>query len=156
MRWALIALLTAMLMGAVGLQGGDPVAAEALYDRASNLGGQDFMHPAYLDAARELARGGFRCVVFGHTHLPKHVQLDNGALYINTGTWADVMRFPMEILTGSDEQGLAKLREFVDDIAGGKLNRWIGFGATYARLDMDAADRLIQAELLDFERREEI
>jgi hypothetical protein len=110
----------------------------------------------YLDAANELARGGFRCVVFGHTHLPKRVALDNGALYINTGTWADIMRFPMDILAGSDEQGLAKLREFIDDIAQGKLNRWIGFGATYARLDMDGADRLIQAELLDFERPEDI
>ena len=110
----------------------------------------------YLDAANELARGGFQCVVFGHTHLPKRVALDNGALYINTGTWADVMRFPMDILTGSDEQGLAKLREFIDDIAQKKLNRWIGFGATYARLDMDAAHRLIQAELLDFERPEDI
>ena len=104
----------------------------------------------YLDAARELARGGFRCVVFGHTHLAKRVVLEDDALYINTGTWADVMRFPMEILAGSDDVALPKLREFVLDLGAGKLNRWIGFGATYARLDLDAADRLMQAELLDF------
>jgi UDP-2,3-diacylglucosamine pyrophosphatase LpxH len=105
----------------------------------------------YLDAARALARGGFRCVVFGHTHLAKRVVLEDDALYINTGTWADVMGFPMEILAGSDEAALAKLREFVQDIGTGKLNRWIRFGATYARLDLDADHRLMQAELLDFE-----
>jgi hypothetical protein len=110
----------------------------------------------YLDAARELARGGFRCIVFGHTHLPKRVELDDGALYINTGTWADVMRFPMEILAGSDEDAMAKLREFVQDIAARKLQRWIGSGATYARVDLDASDRLLQAELLDFEGPEHI
>lgn len=110
----------------------------------------------YLDAARELARGGFRCIVFGHTHLPKRVELDDGALYINTGTWADVMRFPMEILAGSDQDALAKLREFVQDIAARKLQRWIGSGATYARLDLDASDRLLQVELLDFEGPEHI
>ena len=105
----------------------------------------------YLDAARELARGGFRCVVFGHTHLAKRVVLEDDALYINTGTWADVMRFPMEILAGPDEAALPKLREFVLDLGAGKLNRWIGFGATYARLDLDASDRLLNAELLDYE-----
>lgn len=105
----------------------------------------------YLDAARALARGGFRCVVFGHTHLAKRVVLEDDALYINTGTWADVMGFPKEILAGSDEEALAGLREFVQDIGTGKLNRWIRFGATYARLDMDADHRLMQAELLDFE-----
>ncbi len=105
----------------------------------------------YLDAARALARGGFRCVVFGHTHLAKRVLLEDDALYINTGTWADVMRFPMEIFAGSDQEALAKLREFVQDIGTGKLNRWIRFGATYARLDLDADHRLMQAELLDFE-----
>jgi len=110
----------------------------------------------YLDAARELTRGGFRCVVFGHTHLPKRVVLEDDALYINTGTWADVMRFPMEILTGPDQDALPKLREFVRDLGAKKLNRWIGCGATYARLDLDASDRLLQAELLDFEGPEHI
>jgi UDP-2,3-diacylglucosamine pyrophosphatase LpxH len=110
----------------------------------------------YLDAARELTRGGFRCVVFGHTHLAKRVALEDDALYINTGTWADVMRFPMEILAGSDREALPMLREFVQDIGAGTLNRWIKFGATYARLDLDASDRLLQAELLDFEGPERI
>lgn len=114
------------------------------FDRAVETG------RSYLDAARELARGGFRCIVFGHTHLPKRVPLDEGALYINTGTWADIMRFPLEILAGSDEEALAKLREFVADIGAGRLGGWIGSGATYARIDFDREDRLLHAELLDF------
>ena len=55
------------------------------------------------------------------------------------------------VLAGPDEEALQKLREFVLDLGAGKLNRWIGFGATYARLDLDASDRLLNAELLDFE-----
>jgi UDP-2,3-diacylglucosamine pyrophosphatase LpxH len=121
------------------------VQGDKSFDRAIETASE------YLDAAQALARGGFRCVVFGHTHLAKRVLLEDDALYINTGTWADVMRFPMEILTGSDQEALAGLREFVQDIGTGKLNRWIRFGATYARLDLDADHRLIQAELLDFE-----
>ncbi len=104
----------------------------------------------YLEAAEELAGGGFRCVVFGHTHLPKDVPLNNGARYLNTGTWADVMRFPDEIIVGSTDQALGKLREFVDDLQAGCLSRWIHFAPTYARLDLDGADQLLDAELCDY------
>ena len=126
------------------------VQGDKSFDRAVETAGE------YLEAARELARGGFRCVVFGHTHLAKRVPLDDNALYINTGTWADVMRFPMDILAGSDQEALPRLREFVQDLAAGKLGRWIGSGATYARLDLDDNDRLLQAELLDYEGPERI
>jgi UDP-2,3-diacylglucosamine pyrophosphatase LpxH len=104
----------------------------------------------YLDAARELAAGGFRCVVFGHTHLPKYVPLDNNACYINTGTWADFMKFPEEILTGSKEQAIPKLREFLTDMKERRLSKWVGFDPTYARLDIDAEENLLQAELCDY------
>jgi hypothetical protein len=66
------------------------------------------------------------------------------------------MRFPMDILAGPDQDALPKLREFVRDLGAKKLNRWIGCGATYARLDLDASDRLLQAELLDFQGPEHI
>ena len=41
--------------------------------------------PEYLEAAQELARGGYRYVVFGHTHLAKRIPLDGGGAYLNSG-----------------------------------------------------------------------
>jgi UDP-2,3-diacylglucosamine pyrophosphatase LpxH len=42
--------------------------------------------PKYRKAAERLAtKAGV--IIFGHTHLPKAIPLDNGALYLNTGTW---------------------------------------------------------------------
>jgi len=105
----------------------------------------------YLDAAQELAKGGFKCVIFGHTHLPKDVSLNDGARYINTGTWADFMKFPMDIITGPKEQALAKLREFVEDLKAGRLENWVGFEPTYARVDLDTSQRLLHAELCNYE-----
>ena len=44
--------------------------------------------PAFLDAAEELARRGFDAVVFGHTHYPGELPInDNRARYLNTGSW---------------------------------------------------------------------
>jgi UDP-2,3-diacylglucosamine pyrophosphatase LpxH len=44
--------------------------------------------PAYLEAAEELARRGFDFVIFGHTHRPGVLPLnDNRASYVNTGSW---------------------------------------------------------------------
>ena len=41
--------------------------------------------PGYLEAASDLAKGGFRFVLFGHTHLRRRIPLDDGATYLNTG-----------------------------------------------------------------------
>ncbi|MBA0084074.1 MAG: metallophosphoesterase family protein, partial [Acidobacteria bacterium Pan2503] len=40
---------------------------------------------AHLEAARRLLRGGYDVVVFGHTHVERHVELRGGGTYINTG-----------------------------------------------------------------------
>src|SRR5262249_46873127 len=40
---------------------------------------------AHLEAARDLARQGYDVVVFGHTHVERHVELRGGGTYINTG-----------------------------------------------------------------------
>tara|TARA_R110002167_G_scaffold148524_2_gene341505 strand:- start:18403 stop:19671 length:1269 start_codon:yes stop_codon:yes gene_type:complete len=52
-------------------------------------------------AATMIEQGGFEAVVFGHTHFPKEVELENGK-YLNAGTWADVLRLPDDI-SGSNE-----------------------------------------------------
>lgn len=43
--------------------------------------------PEFAEAARELTRRGFDCVVFGHTHHPGEVHLEEGKRYLNPGSW---------------------------------------------------------------------
>jgi UDP-2,3-diacylglucosamine pyrophosphatase LpxH len=105
----------------------------------------------YLDAARDLAKGGFRCVVFGHTHLAKKIDLGGGAWYLNSGTWADLIQFPVELLAGPEPEALARVRELVDDLQHGRLKRWTRFKPTYVRLDLGPDDRMIAAELCDYD-----
>lgn len=44
-------------------------------------------HPNFKEAAEELSRRGFDAIVFGHTHHPGVSQLENGAQYLNAGSW---------------------------------------------------------------------
>jgi UDP-2,3-diacylglucosamine pyrophosphatase LpxH len=106
----------------------------------------------YLDAASGLMTdSGFRYVVFGHTHQAKCVDLGEGKRYLNTGTWADVLRFPTDILTLPEQKALAKLRAFVDELATGDVSRWTLFRPTYARLELDdTTDKVTKAELCEF------
>ena len=43
--------------------------------------------PQFREAAYELSRRGFDVVVFGHTHHPGEVELENGKRYLNPGSW---------------------------------------------------------------------
>ena len=95
---------------------------------------------------------GYRYVIFGHTHLAKKVAIENDAFYLNSGTWADVMQFPKEILTSSE--GLDKLKQFYELLSVGNFSSWILFRPTYIRLDLNASERVVQAELLKYEKPE--
>ncbi len=44
-------------------------------------------HPAFREAADELSRRGFDAIVFGHTHHPGEIALENGGKYFNPGSW---------------------------------------------------------------------
>jgi hypothetical protein len=87
----------------------------------------------YLRPARARALAGFQVVVFGHTHLPKHVGLGGGRLYLNTGTWADLMRVPAAVLAG-DRQAL---EAFADDIANDRLGARRRQVPTFAAITLD-------------------
>src|SRR5262249_47145876 len=56
-------------------------------------------HATYLKPAQRSAEAGFQVVVYGHTHLAKRIPIsDNGkSVYLNSGTWADLMRVPDEV-----------------------------------------------------------
>ncbi|MBN1210864.1 MAG: hypothetical protein JXB05_38805 [Myxococcaceae bacterium] len=104
--------------------------------------------PAYVDAARKLAEGGFRYIVFGHTHLAKNVDL-GGRAYLNSGTWADLIRFPKAIVTPGNPHALDELRDFIADMVGRRFTPWIEFRPTYVRLDV-RGERVAHAELCTF------
>jgi len=105
----------------------------------------------YRQAAERLATGPIRHVVFGHTHLPKRVALPSGGFYLNSGTWADVLRFPNEILEGSKEEQDGALRGFVDAMRRGDFSEFTLFRPTYVRLDVGADGKVTEAALCDWE-----
>ncbi|MDY7233341.1 metallophosphoesterase [Hyalangium rubrum] len=106
--------------------------------------------PRYLKPAEALARRGFRVVVFGHTHLAKRVPMLGGeARYLNTGTWAELMRIPEEVLSDS-AAGDSVLSEFVEALADNQLGPWRTLVPTFARIDLEG-ETLVSADVFLFE-----
>lgn len=67
----------------------------------------------YADAARRMiGRGAAKLVIMGHTHLMRDIEFkDSGGRYLNTGTWADLIRL--------DKAALAEAS------AGPKFTAWL-------------------------------
>lgn len=106
----------------------------------------------YLKAAKRLLEGNnFDVVVFGHTHLPKKIKLNNNGTYINTGTWADVMKFPLDIIYLDEYEYTQELEQFVDNIKSNNISSYINhdFKATYAEIDLAENGDVLKAELKD-------
>lgn len=105
----------------------------------------------YLDAARALADRGFTTVVFGHTHLAKDVALPGQGRYLNTGTWADLIQVPSEIIVGSAVSALTSLRRFADAIQARQFGDYLIFRPTFAHVRLDARGRAVTAGVRDYE-----
>ncbi|MCK6685408.1 MAG: metallophosphoesterase [Thermoanaerobaculia bacterium] len=102
----------------------------------------------YLRAARELASDalaragarervpvGFRFVIFGHTHHKKRVELkEQGATYVNTGTWARLMKFPHALLSKDDDVAGKALFDFIQSIKDETYQT--EFVPSFARVDL--------------------
>lgn len=43
--------------------------------------------PEFAEAAQEISKRGFDCIVFGHTHHPGEVPLEDDKRYLNPGSW---------------------------------------------------------------------
>jgi len=104
----------------------------------------------YLDAARALAKNGFDTVIFGHTHSARDVAMDAGARYLNSGTWADLIKFPSEILKGTGQQARDGLRAFVGDMGQGKLRAWTSFTPTYVKMTVGDDGNVRDVTLCDY------
>lgn len=105
----------------------------------------------YLGPARNAFRRRFEVVVYGHTHLAKRVRdAETGGLYLNTGTWADLMRVPRAVL--GDDEAIAEvhLRAFLDDLHAGRLDAYRAHVPTFARIDLDG-ERVHDADVFVFD-----
>jgi UDP-2,3-diacylglucosamine pyrophosphatase LpxH len=91
----------------------------------------------YREAAEELARGGFRNISFGHTHMPKNVELPGGAKYLNTGAWADRMRVPQTVFLEPRERGFEALKKFATAIKNNRFEEYVEFLPTFAYIKSD-------------------
>lgn len=116
----------------------------------------------YLGPAIECAARGFECVVFGHTHLAKVVPLrgqktkdgaaiQHDALYLNTGTWADLMALPEAVLDRSAVNARDALRGFANDLAANVTAPWRSFVPTFADIELDDEGHVRKAGVFVFE-----
>lgn len=104
----------------------------------------------YLIPARTLAMR-FPVVIFGHTHLAKRIDLGNGALYLNAGTWADIMRMPSAVYDGDEAAGTEALKRFLDDVESNNIAGFRRQIATFARIELDANENIESADVYFFD-----
>jgi hypothetical protein len=78
-------------------------------------------------------------VIYGHTHHVKCVPLTEGehtAIYLNTGTWADLMRVPEEVWSTDETRARSVLSSFVSDLESNDLDKWRCSVPTFAKVEM--------------------
>ncbi len=80
----------------------------------------------------------------GHTHQARHVGRPELAEYINTGTWADLVRVPQDVLAASDA-GFAALEAWLRDLSRDR-NVWT-LQPSWAELRVEANGEVTSARL---------
>jgi UDP-2,3-diacylglucosamine pyrophosphatase LpxH len=115
-------------------------------------------HERYLEAAATLARSGFEVVIFGHTHHAKRIKLADPAwaTYLNTGTWADLIRVPEATLTGDETNARAEFGLFVDDLAHNRVERLRKLIATFACVELDDKGEIANEGIYFFDEDKQI
>jgi hypothetical protein len=83
-------------------------------------------------------------VVMGHTHLARQIKFSTGGTYINTGTWADILRIPFAALDKSGVTANAALETFLLDL---KQDRRRNPVLNYADLHIEPDGHVSHAEL---------
>lgn len=127
-----------------GVDDGDDKALADLHARlrlalTANTWRLDMEDKEYLDGAKAIVEAGAGdVVVFGHTHLPKCLEFrtatGESGRYLNTGTWADVIRVPRE-LDQSGPEGIAQTRTFLQKLLRNELEGIRSRYLTFAELD---------------------
>jgi UDP-2,3-diacylglucosamine pyrophosphatase LpxH len=106
--------------------------------------------PIYCSAAKRLAGGQPRVIVFGHTHLARSIELPDGGRYLNGGTWCPTIRLRDEFYGASDSpELLAELGRFVSDLTENRLEDWTTLTTTFVEARV-RADGTAEAALCEF------
>ena len=113
------------------------------FDRSTETGTD------YQAAAEALAGKGFKTIIFGHTHLAKDTKAGD-ARYLNTGTWADVMQVPQEIISGAPVVAHESLTQFAQAIRDRRFDDYLLFRPTFAHVCLDACDHTVTAHMHDY------
>lgn len=111
----------------------------------------------YGKAARRIikaSKGAIEVVLMGHTHLARSAGPDDLAKYINTGTWADIVRVPKLALTAVEGNSTADevLTKFLRDLL---RNHRTDIRRPYAELRMTPDDGAVIATELKWQPPEE-
>jgi len=106
----------------------------------------DVEDPEYLTPAQALADRGFKVVLFGHTHLAKRVALEGSSFYLNTGTWADLIRLPAGIYDADEEAAFKLFQVFLDDVKNNRIDGYRRQVATFVCVRLDAQGALVEAD----------
>ncbi len=93
-------------------------------------------HEPYLTPVKTSFALGHQVVVYGHTHLLKRQDFDDKT-YINTGTWADLILIPEEILDPDEDIAFPALYEFTNALLGNQLCQLRGLIPSFARIEYD-------------------
>lgn len=112
-----------------------------LTDKDNHPGGDTAQYGA---AAKRLFQNGSDptdLVVMGHTHLPRHHGLAERASYINSGTWADVVRVPATALEATAH---SELTAFLKQLLNGGLR---STPASYADVRVERNGKVSKARL---------
>jgi hypothetical protein len=90
--------------------------------------------------------GVARVVVMGHTHLARDIDLPGGGRYLNTGTWADLLRLDKALLADSDDAREA-LSAWLRKLAEDRLDSIRDHMPRYADVEVDDAGVVRSARL---------
>jgi hypothetical protein len=101
-------------------------------------------------ASRDLAQHSIKYVIFGHTHLARDVDRGGGRRYFNSGTWADLLEVPREIVSAPEAAALDAVRGFAADLAANRLRDHVRFCPTYVRLLIDETGLVVEGALRDY------
>ncbi|WP_437486166.1 metallophosphoesterase [Sorangium sp. So ce1014] len=100
---------------------------------------------ALLGAAKRMLTGDVEVVVMGHTHLAREIHVGAGRMYINTGTWADLVSVPADALAEGKD---AELTDFLKRLCKDEARTQI---LTFADITLGEDGRVREARLRDHE-----
>lgn len=127
------------------------IALLGLFDDEGHFAVDTEHNGGYRDAAIAHGKAGFRTVIFGHTHFRVSTMVGE-VKYLNTGTWADVLRLPAEARKAISLQNPllvdAEFEPLLTKLRNGEL---VGLQrhAPFVRIDV-AADGSSKANLFEY------